>query len=310
MRSGADRTTLAAFIAIVFLAGGNGVAVRFSNHELAPLWGATLRFGIAAAVLFVMVALRRLPLPRGGALIGSVLYGLLAFAGTFGLLYWGLVKAGAGLGQIILALVPLLTFLFAVVQGLERFRWQSLVGAVVALAGIGIIFGDQVRAAVPLISMLAIVGAAACMAESNVVIKRFPRAHPLATNAVAMGVGALVLLVATLIAGEPHPLPTQPQTWVAVGYVSLVGSVAVFSLFLYVIARWSASASSYVMLLIPLLTVALGAALDHEAVTGAYILGGPLVLFGVYIGAFAPPVGRLLHLRTGRARTARARAEL
>jgi drug/metabolite transporter (DMT)-like permease len=103
----------------------------------------------------------------------------------------------------------------------------------------------------------------------------------------------LALLVATLISGQRVAVPLQAQTWLAVGYVSLVGSVAVFSLFLYLIARWSASASSYVMLLIPLVTVALGAALDHEAVTPAYFIGGPLVLLGVYIGAFAPPLARL-----------------
>ena len=38
------RSTAVAFIAIVVLGGVNGVAVRFSNRELDPLWGAGLRF--------------------------------------------------------------------------------------------------------------------------------------------------------------------------------------------------------------------------------------------------------------------------
>src|SRR5947207_15558833 len=122
-----DRSTLAAFLISAILAGGNGVAVRFSNHELAPLWGATLRFFVASLVLFAIVGLRRIALPRGAALLGALIYGLLGFAVTFAFLYWGLQKAGAGVAQIILALVPLLTFLFAVVQGLERFAWQVLV---------------------------------------------------------------------------------------------------------------------------------------------------------------------------------------
>src|SRR5438046_3378256 len=283
-----DRSTLAAFLLSALLAGGNGVAVRFSNHELAPLWGATARFAIATAVLFAVVAVLRVKLPRGRALVGSVIYGILAFGITFGLSYIGLVQVGAGLAQIILALVPLLTFLLAVVQGLERFRWQSLAGSLVALVGISIIFGEQIRDSVPLLPMLLVVGGAISMAESNVVIKRFPRAHPIATNAVAMGAAAFALMIATLISGERLTLPTQAQTWVAVGYVSVIGSVGVFSLFLYVIGRWSASATSYVMLLIPLVTVVLGAFLDHEAVTWSYVVGGPLVLAGVYVGAFAP----------------------
>lgn len=285
-----DRNTLSAFLLIVLLAGGNGVAIRFSNHELAPLWGATVRFAIATVVLLAVVGVLRIPLPRGRALMGSVLYGILAFGLTFGLAYLGLVDVGAGLAQIILALVPLFTFLLAVAQGLERFRWQTLAGTVVALAGIAIIFGDQVRDAVPLLSMLFVVGGALSMAESNVVIKRFPRAHPIATNAVAMGAAALVLLAATLVTREPLAAPAQAQTWLAIGYVSVIGSVGVFTLFLYVIARWSASATSYVMLLIPLVTVSLGAILDNEAVTWAYLVGGPMVLAGVYVGVFAPPI--------------------
>jgi drug/metabolite transporter (DMT)-like permease len=292
MRAARARLTVLAFAAIVVLGGGNGVAVRFSNRELAPWWGAALRFGLAAAILFAAVVVWRISLPRGRALAGSILYGLLGFAGAFGFIYWGLVRTPAGLGQIILALVPLLTLLFAVLQGLERFRWQNLIGGLVAITGVVVVFGQQLGAAVPAISMLAIVLAAACMAESNVVVKRFPKCHPIAQNAVAMGVGAVVLLGLSVVGGEPRVLPGQGQTWAAIAYVSVIGSVVVFSLFVYVIARWSASAMSYVMLLMPLVTVALAARLQGDVVTVPYIVGGALVLGGVYVGAFAPALPR------------------
>jgi hypothetical protein len=42
-----DRVTLVAFFAVVILGGSNAVAVRFSNFELPPFWGATLRFASA-----------------------------------------------------------------------------------------------------------------------------------------------------------------------------------------------------------------------------------------------------------------------
>jgi len=284
----ANRVTLLAFAGIVAFGGFNGVAIRFSNRELEPFWGATLRFGLAAAVLFGIVAWRRVPLPRGRALVGSLLYGLLGFGATFGLVYWGLLEAPAGLGQVILALVPLLTLLFAVLQGLERFRWQSLAGALLAILGIATIFADRLGSGVPVASMLAIVGAGACMAETNVIVKRFPKCHPAANNAIAMGVGAAVLLALSLVAGESHPLPGVPATWAAVGYLSVVGSVGVFSLFLFVISRWAASTTSYVMLLMPLVAVAASAVLAGEAVTPAFLVGGAIVLSGVYIGAFAP----------------------
>ncbi|HET7676690.1 MAG TPA: DMT family transporter [Candidatus Limnocylindrales bacterium] len=296
-----DRLTLAAFAAMVLFGGGNGVSVHFSNLELAPFWGATIRFGLATVVFFAIVALRRIPVPRGPALTGSVLYGLLGFGGAFGFVYWGLVETPPGLAQIILAVVPLLTFLLAVGLGMERFRWQGLAGALLAIAGIAVIFGDGVGAAVPVVSMLAIVGAAACMAVSNVVVKRYPKCHPVVNNAIAMGVGAGFLLLLSLTAGEAHVLPTQARTLAAISYLVIVGSVGVFSLFLYVITRWSASATSYVMLLMPLVAVVVAAALAGEAVTPAYVSGGALVLGGVYVGAFAPSLGALVARVTGRA---------
>ena len=52
METEVDRATLAAFVTGSVLAGGNGVAIRFSNRELDPLWGAGLRFVIAALLMF------------------------------------------------------------------------------------------------------------------------------------------------------------------------------------------------------------------------------------------------------------------
>ena len=46
-----DISTLVAFAALVIIGGGNAVAVRFSNGELPPFWGAAARFGLAAGDL-------------------------------------------------------------------------------------------------------------------------------------------------------------------------------------------------------------------------------------------------------------------
>lgn len=63
-----DRATLAAFIGIVVLGGFDGISITFSNDELPPFWGATVRFGLASVMAGVYVgafapSLSR-PLPR------------------------------------------------------------------------------------------------------------------------------------------------------------------------------------------------------------------------------------------------------
>ena len=80
-----ERVALTAFVTYAVLAGGNAVGVRFSNRELAPLWGAGLRFALAAALLGAVMVVFRLAFPWDRALVGSLLYGLFNFAGSFGL---------------------------------------------------------------------------------------------------------------------------------------------------------------------------------------------------------------------------------
>ena len=93
---------IAAFAAIALLVGGNAVGIRFSNRELDPLWGAGLRFALAASLLVGAMAVLRLELPRGRALTGALLFGLLDVGGAFALGYYALVELHAGFGSILL----------------------------------------------------------------------------------------------------------------------------------------------------------------------------------------------------------------
>lgn len=284
-RIGDEHTALAAFVAMSVLAGGNAVAIRFSNRELTPLWGAGLRFALATVILLALMAALRLTLPRGRAMTGAVLYGALAIGGAFALAYYGLVRIHAGLGQTVLALVPLATLFLAVLQRQERLRSGAVVGALLALAGIAVMSNATVREDVPVLSLLALLGSALCFAQAAVLVRRFPRVHPVTMNAVGMGTGAILLIAGALVAQEPLELPRQAATWLAIGYLVPVGSVVVFVLYLVVLRHWTASRASYEFVLIPVVTVALSAWLDDEPISTGLILGGILVLTGVYVGA-------------------------
>ena len=283
-----ERVALAAFVTYTVLAGGNAVGVRFSNRELAPLWGAGLRFALAGALLLAVMVVLRLPFPRGRALVGSLLYGLFNFAGSFGLGYYGLVRLHAGLGQILLALVPLATLLLAVLWRLERLGAAAVIGTLLALAGVAVISYSPLQNNVPLLSVLALVGGAICFAQALVLVRRFPRVHPVTMNAVGMTVGATLLLAAALVADEPIVLPHRLETWAAMAYLVVIGSVVVFLLYLVVLRYWAASRASYGFVIIPFVTLLLSVWLDNEPVGLGLVAGGLLVLAGVYVGALRP----------------------
>jgi drug/metabolite transporter (DMT)-like permease len=289
---GPDAATLAAFVVLVVVAGGNAPAIRYvscDTCELDPFWGGAMRFLLAALLFAGVAGVLRVGLPRGRGLLGATLFGLLQFGAGFGLIYWGFVHTPAGLGQVLLACVPLLTFGLALAHGQERFRWEGGVGAALAVAGTAVVFGSGLDADVPLSSMLAIVAGGLCWAEAPLVVKAFPALHPAATNAVAMAVGAAVLLVLAWGAGEQLALPESASTWGAQAYLVLAGSLGVFWLYVLVLHGWTASAASYQLVLVPLVTVAVSAWLQDEPVTWAYAAGSVLVLVGVYVGALRRP---------------------
>ena len=281
--------TLLVFLVAVLIGGSNFVAVRFSNAELEPFWGAGLRFSLAAALLLVASLVFRLGLPAGRpALTGAVVYGTLGFGASYAFMYRALIEAPAALAAIFIALVPLLTLLLAIAHGLERFNWRGLAGALVAVAGVFVVFADRAGGAVGIGSLLALLAAALCIAESAVAAKRYPRAHPVAYNAVAMVPGALLLLALSLIAGESWALPSQNATWVALAYLVVLGSTALFVAFLFVLGRWTASATSYATVLFPIVAAVVGALVAGEAISTGLVAGGTLVVAGVYVGALAP----------------------
>lgn len=273
------------------LAGGNAVGVRVSNRELDPLWGAGLRFLLAAALLGLVMAAMRLPLPRNGALFGVLLYGALIFGGAFSFAYYALVRIHAGLGQTLLAVVPLATLLLAVVQRQERLRLAAVVGSLVSIVGIGVISGISGTESVPVLSLLAVLGAVLCFAEATVLVRRFPPVHPVTMNAVGMATGAVMLVGLSLAAGESTALPDRAATWLALAYMVVLGSGPVFVLYLVVVRLWSASRAAYTFVLIPVVTVVLSAWIDDEPIGAGLVLGGLLVLAGVYVGALRPARG-------------------
>jgi drug/metabolite transporter (DMT)-like permease len=283
-----DRLALAAFVAEATLAGGNAVGVRFSNRELDPLWGAGLRFALAAALLGGVMFVLRLPLPRGRALLGTLLYGVVTFAGAFSLAYYSLVRIHAGLGQTLLALVPLATLLLAVAQRQERLRAAAVLGTLIAVTGIAFISGISDREAVPFLSLLAVLGALLCFAQGTVLVRHFPTVHPVTLNAVGMAAGTAVLLPLALLFGESIVIPERAATWLAIGYMVVIGSGVVFVLYAIVIRLWNASRAAFAFVITPVVTVVLSAWLDDEPITWGLLLGGSLVLVGVYIGAIRP----------------------
>jgi drug/metabolite transporter (DMT)-like permease len=281
-----DGATLGAFTGAVVIGGANFVAVKVTVQDLAPLYGAGSRFALASLVFFAILAVSRTPLPDGTALVGAAVYGALGFGAAYALMYVALLELSVGVASVLMAAVPVFTLAFAVLQRVEPLTVRGVAGGALAVAGIVVLSARSLGGDVPLRYLLAALVAPAVVAEATIVAKRFPRTDPIATNAVGMLVGAALLTAASLAANEAWTLPNAGATWAAAAWLVVAGSVGLFWLFLFVVQRWTASASTYAIPLMPVVAVALAAAFAGEAVAPEEAAGGLLVISGAYVGAF------------------------
>ncbi|MDQ4126259.1 MAG: EamA family transporter [Actinomycetota bacterium] len=282
-----DRVTLGAFAGAVVIGGSNFIAVKLSNEELEPLFGAGLRFAAAAILLVALMRVQGLGVPRGPDAVGPAVYGLLGFGVSYGLLYYALQGLTAGTAAVFMASTPLITLVLAVLHGQERFTPRGIAGGLLAVAGIAVIsvesLGGDLQASYLVAALLGVVA----VAESSVLVKGFPRAHPITTNAVGMAAGALLLLAGSLAFGESWELPRTAATWGVLAWLVVPGSIGLFWLFVFVIQRWTASATVYALTLMPVVAITLGALVKDEPVTAEVLAGGVLVMAAVYVGALS-----------------------
>jgi len=281
--------TLLAFFAVVVLGGSNAVAVRFSNLDLPPFWGASVRFGSAAVIFWIVVLIRKIELPHGRAMTGSLIYGILTIGLSYALLYWALLFVPASITMVIGALGPLFTFFFAWAHRQEAFRWRGLIGSLLAFLGILFGIGNQIGGSLQLLPILAVMAGFAAISEGSVLFKSFPKSNPIAVNAISLTIGTGMLLLVSLFARETWSLPATQNTWIAYAYLVVGGSVGLFYLYLFILGRWTASATSYSFLLFPVATIVIASWLADEVITPRFLIGSAVILAGVWLGAIANP---------------------
>lgn len=283
-----DRSVLIAFLTFIVVGGGASVAIRVTYGELAPFWAAASRFGLAALAFWVMVIIEKLPLPKGQALLGAVIFGTLTVGLAFILIGWGLVETPASIYQILMALVPLFTLFLSALHGIESITRRGLFGSLLAVVGIAITVGGASTMDLSLPHIAAILIAAVFVAEGGVMIKKFPPNPPIMTNAIGMTTGTIILGITSLVSGEVWNIPTQTNTWVAFIYLVVFVTILAFMLYMFVLSKWTASGTSYGFVLVPLVTIVVASTLAGEEITLNFLIGASFVLAGVIIGALLP----------------------
>jgi len=282
------RQVLIAFFIFILIGGGASVAIRITYQELAPFWSASARFTLGALIFWIIAFIKKIPLPKGKSLLGAALYGFLGVGLGFVLISWGLVETPASLYQILMAMVPLATIFLSAGHGIEAITRRGIIGSLLAVVGIVITVGGSPSTNISIPHIIAIIIASVLIAESSVVLKRFPPNPPVMTNAISLTVGAIVLGSASILRGEAWLIPSQISTWIAFLYIVLIVTVVAFLLYMYVLGKWTASGTSYGFVLVPLVTVLVASWIGGEKISINFLFGAAFVLAGVFVGALLP----------------------
>ncbi|TMD57984.1 MAG: hypothetical protein E6I87_13910 [Chloroflexi bacterium] len=279
-----DWAPYAAFLGSCAIWGSTFLAIRIGNEAVPPLWAATLRLVIAAAILSVVARLTRASFPRGASLRDIALFGFLQFGVNFGLLYWG-ENAGvpSGITAVVYATVPLSTALFAAALGLERLDLVKLGIVAVGIAGVVVIFAGQLGVGVSPLGLAAVLGSSTMASLSSVFLKRAQSGSPFMSNAIGSAIGAPVCFLAALVLGETIALPRTVEGWAPILYLTLAGSLGAYVLFSWLLTRWSATNASLIGVVIPVIALILGAIIRDERPAPLSFVGAAIVIVSVIL---------------------------
>jgi drug/metabolite transporter (DMT)-like permease len=250
--------------------------------------GAALRFALATAILAALAGLGLTGRgPRTGRQRAWVAGGGVLCALSYGLVYAGETRISGGLAAVIFGTLPLVTALVTTLTGTERASRGSVAGALVALAGIALIYGDRMQASgQQAVGVAMLFGSVCACAGYNILLKRHARdLDPLATNATFLAATAAAL--ALFAAARERQLPPWPPPLVptlALVYLGVVGSVIAFACYFYLLKRMSLTALSSLVFIEPVLALLIDAVWEKQIRLGPQSYAGAAVtLAGVAI---------------------------
>ncbi len=201
-----------------------------------------------------------------------------------------LQELSAGIGGLLIALVPLITAFWAHwLLDDEPLHTAKIVGMVVALGGVAVLLltgdvGLPSTANLPLGVGLLLIGVTLA-ALGGTLTRRYAERHRVSDLALPQFLaGAITAIVAAVFAGELFAgWGFGADGWTALLYLATVSTVLPFLAFLSASRLASATTASLIGYVVPVIGVIGGVVFLGETVTLSLVAGGILILAGVLI---------------------------
>lgn len=277
-----SRAVVAAYLACVLIWGTTWFAIRVSISAYPTFAALALRFAIAAAILLPLAARAR-AWPRGRVWGWLVVAGVLDACGYL-LVYLGEERVSGAVGAVLYGTQPLILAVLLTATRIERLRRSHIVGAVISLVGVAVLFLDRLDvSARQAVGVAMVIGSVVISTIYSMIMKRKAGGlNNLVATTIFLTVTAIVLGAVALAVGDAVPWPPPVRATLALLYLAVVGSAAVFLCYFWLLERTTLQVSSTLVFVYPLVAIAVDAVFEHELPLGprAY-LGAAITLSGL-----------------------------
>jgi drug/metabolite transporter (DMT)-like permease len=272
---------------ICLIWGSTWTVIRIGEDAaLDPFLGASLRFIVAGAILWTLVLVRRVPMPRGKTeWRASIINGVLGAAASYSIVYWTSQYVPSGLEAVIFGTMPLWTIVFNQLgkRG-ERLTFQKIFGVVLGFAGLLLIFlpGLAIGSNAKIGAMVLMLCSPFVSAITLVITKRDAKGvEPLALNAISISIAMVVLTIIAIATNDLTKVHlTFTHLW-TIGYLATFGTVVTFVVYYHLLRSNEAIVMSYVSLITPVIAVLTGWLLLDEHLSFWAIAGAVAVIIGI-----------------------------
>ncbi|WP_418114794.1 DMT family transporter [Vibrio scophthalmi] len=277
----------AMLLGLSLLWGGSFFFVGVAVRELPPLTIVTLRVGLAAITLWLVVLVSGIRLPSDPKVWRSFLgMGLLNNVIPFALIVWGQTQIASGLASILNAATPIFA---VVVAGIllpdERITPLKCLGVALGFVGVVVMIGVPASSDVSnVLPQLAIIGAALSYSFAGVYGRRFKGfgINPILTAAGQVTASTLVLLPITFVVeGVPNIANVSSNIWGAIVGLAIISTAVAYILYFKILERSGATNVLLVTLLVPVSAILLGSLFLNESLQTIHFVGMALIALGL-----------------------------
>ena len=273
-------------VTLSVLWGGSFFFAEIALESLPPLTIVTLRVGLAAITLWLVVLALKLPIPNSPPIwIAFLTMGLLNNVLPFSLIVWGQSQISSGLAAILNATAPLFGVIVAgILLRDESATPPKITGVVVGFAGVIVMMDLSSIATSSLLAQLAILAAALSYACASVYGRRFKATglNPILVAAGQVTGSTLLLLPITLwVDGSDLYANVPAQVWVAIISLAVFSTAAAYILYFKLLASAGATNILLVTLLVPVSAILLGWLFLKESLQTPHIIGMAMIALGL-----------------------------